>query len=132
MAEIIRHQYQFKRGTADRWAQLNPILAQGEPGFVYDINKLKIGDGFTPWNALPYIDEASPLETGVYNAPTHEHFPEVGKSYIIYKAEQEAKLYQWNSDLNKYELLTTGLEDITEINGGGAPTPEELGVEENG
>ena len=47
---------QLKRGTADRWATVNPILAVGEPGFVYDDNKLKIGDGVTPWNELPYIE----------------------------------------------------------------------------
>lgn len=47
---------QLKRGTAERWYTVNPILAIGEPGFVYDANKLKIGDGVTPWNELPYID----------------------------------------------------------------------------
>jgi hypothetical protein len=50
---------QFKRGTAERWYTVNPILAIGEPGFVYDANKLKIGDGVTPWNELPYIGGTS-------------------------------------------------------------------------
>jgi hypothetical protein len=31
-------------------------LRQGEPGFEYDTGKLKIGDGFTPWTSLPYIN----------------------------------------------------------------------------
>ena len=53
---------QLKRGTAERWYTVNPILAIGEPGFVYDANKLKIGDGVTPWNELPYI-EGSASET---------------------------------------------------------------------
>ena len=47
---------QLKRGTAERWATVNPILAIGEPGFVYDSNKLKIGDGVSSWNELPYIE----------------------------------------------------------------------------
>ncbi len=47
---------QLKRGTAERWYTVNPTLAIGEPGFVYDSNKLKIGDGVTPWNELPYIE----------------------------------------------------------------------------
>lgn len=47
---------QLKRGTAERWATVNPILAIGEPGFVYDSNKLKIGDGVSTWNELPYIE----------------------------------------------------------------------------
>ena len=56
MAEVIQHVYQFKRGTAQRWIDVNPVLRQGEPGFEYDTGKLKIGDGFTPWLALPYIN----------------------------------------------------------------------------
>ena len=57
MAEIIKHIYQFKRGTAQRWIEVNPVLRQGEPGFEYDTGKLKIGDGFTPWLTLPYIND---------------------------------------------------------------------------
>ena len=38
---------QFKRGTASRWAELNPILQAGEPGFVTDENRFKIGDYWT-------------------------------------------------------------------------------------
>ena len=60
MAEIIKHTYKLKRGTAQRFIEINPILDQGEPGFEYDTYKLKIGDGFTPWNSLPYIGEVSP------------------------------------------------------------------------
>lgn len=58
---------QLKRGTAERWYTVNPILAIGEPGFVYDANKLKIGDGVTPWNELPYIE--SPTGEGVNLVP---------------------------------------------------------------
>ena len=57
MAQVVNITYQLKRGSAARWTELNPILKQGEPGFEYDTGKLKIGDGFTPWNSLPYINE---------------------------------------------------------------------------
>ena len=60
MAEIIKHTYKLRRGTAQRFMENNPILDQGEPGFEYDTYKLKIGAGFTPWNSLPYIGEVSP------------------------------------------------------------------------
>ena len=53
--EIIKTTFLLKRGTAARWASVNPILEKGEPGFVYDSNLLKIGDGVTAWNDLPYI-----------------------------------------------------------------------------
>lgn len=55
MANVYNTIFKLKRGTASRWAELNPILQQGEPGFVYDTNQLKIGDGSTPWNELPYL-----------------------------------------------------------------------------
>ena len=55
MATVYNTIFKLKRGTASRWAELNPILQQGEPGFVYDTNQLKIGDGTTPWNELPYL-----------------------------------------------------------------------------
>lgn len=48
---------QIRRDTKARWADLNPILAAGEMGFEIDNNRLKIGNGITAWNSLPYITE---------------------------------------------------------------------------
>lgn len=45
---------QFRRGLAASWASVNPVLAQGEPGYETDTNKTKVGDGVTAWNALSY------------------------------------------------------------------------------
>ena len=55
MAEIYKATFQLRRGSAEVWKTNNPILKRGEPGFVIDENKLKIGDGVTPWNDLKYI-----------------------------------------------------------------------------
>lgn len=46
---------QLRRGTAARWTEVNPVLDAGQPGFESDTHRLKIGDGSTDWNALPYI-----------------------------------------------------------------------------
>jgi hypothetical protein len=46
---------QFKRGKEEALSRVNPILAMGEPGFVIDKNSVKIGDGITAWNDLPYL-----------------------------------------------------------------------------
>ena len=54
-ATIIKTTFQLKRGSSDRWEELNLVLAAGEPGFEIDTNRLKIGNGETPWNELPYI-----------------------------------------------------------------------------
>lgn len=111
---------QLKRGAASRWKELNPVLAAGEPGFVLDECRLKIGDGSTPWNDLPYIGESN-----VVNESTHYDFPSIGREDVIYKAESEKLLYQWNSTDLKYEVVgkaegSGDLADIEVINGGNA------------
>jgi Major tropism determinant N-terminal domain len=45
---------QLRRDLAASWANINPILAQGEPGAELDTGKMKLGDGVTAWNQLPY------------------------------------------------------------------------------
>lgn len=47
-------QIQLRGSLASEWALSNPILAQKEPGLELDTNQIKIGDGITPWNDLPY------------------------------------------------------------------------------
>ena len=50
MAEII----QQRRDTAARWSQYNPLLLEGEVGYVTDNpNQYKIGDGKRRWSDLP-------------------------------------------------------------------------------
>lgn len=67
--------HQFRRGTAAEWQATNPILLAGEIGYERDVNNgpdpstdtfdysdpafgsgaIKIGDGVTRWNELPYL-----------------------------------------------------------------------------
>ena len=58
MATVYKTTFQLRRGLAEIWERNNPILAKGEPGFVLDQNRLKIGDGVTPWLELDYIGES--------------------------------------------------------------------------
>lgn len=49
--------YQPRRDTAAQWQANNPVLCDGEIGIVTDgttTEWLKVGDGTTPWNQLPY------------------------------------------------------------------------------
>lgn len=115
MAQVL----QLKRGTSARWATVNPILAKGEPGFVYDTNKIKIGDGKTPWNLLPYIEGS----TGIETVQTYMELPLTGSSSIIYRVIDEKTLYQYNSVLEDYEKIISSdgsIENIEIINGGNA------------
>lgn len=103
MATVVKTTFQLKRGTAEKWIELNLILAAGEPGFEIDTGRLKIGDGKRAWLDLPYLGEG-----GVVNAATHYDFPEIGVADVIYKAAEEKLLYQWNSNSKAYELLGMG------------------------
>lgn len=46
---------QFRRGTASAASTANEVLAAGQPFVETDTSKLKIGDGSTAFNDLPYI-----------------------------------------------------------------------------
>jgi hypothetical protein len=44
----------IRRDTASNWTASNPTLASGELGGETDTGKLKLGNGSTAWNSLPY------------------------------------------------------------------------------
>jgi hypothetical protein len=44
----------LRRDTSQNWTTANPILAAGETGFEIDTRMIKLGDGSTRWNSLPY------------------------------------------------------------------------------
>jgi collagen type VII alpha len=51
---------EFRRDTSSNWSFYNPVLKSGEPGYETDTGQLKIGDGVTPWNQLPYLGSTGP------------------------------------------------------------------------
>lgn len=97
--EIYTTIFQLKRGTANRWRELNPILEAGEPGFELDTGKLKIGDGTSNWKDLEYTNKY------LFCYPNKTDFPNIGNENCIYKSNSESILYQWNTKLNKYEQI---------------------------
>lgn len=122
--EIIKHSYAFKRGTEEAWKAANPILLAGEPGVVIggSATKLKIGDGFTPWNALSYIggDSVSGMEIQSYTS--YADLPQSGNSNKLYLVTNDSLLYQWNGStyipLAKESVFDPTI--INLINGGNA------------
>ena len=101
MATLVKTTFQLKRGKAETWAGLNLVLAEGEPGYETDTGKLKIANGLAAWLDLPYVGEGE-----VISAPSKNDFPLFGLVSALYKAEDEKKLYQWNSELAEYEPLS--------------------------
>lgn len=76
---------QFRRATAASWATSNPTLATGEPGVETDTHRLKIGDGTTVWNALPYaaLDATTYITTyELVLSPTAPPNPALGLVWI--------------------------------------------------
>ena len=59
-----------RRGTLEQWNSSNPIPADGEPCWVSDIGRFKVGDGTRRFSQLPYVtlpdatSDASGLMTG--------------------------------------------------------------------
>ena len=45
-----------RRDTATNWSNTNPVLYDGQLGIDTTNKKIKIGDGTTAWNSLPYLD----------------------------------------------------------------------------
>lgn len=55
---------QQRRDTKARWAENNPILLEGEPGYELDTDQYKLGDGEHAWNDLPYRGDPCLQQTG--------------------------------------------------------------------
>jgi hypothetical protein len=58
MAKIfLNGRFAYREDSLENWEQYNPILERGEPAIIRDGTDgkwLKIGDGVTPFNDLPY------------------------------------------------------------------------------
>jgi hypothetical protein len=55
-------QLKLRRDTSDRWVEVNPVLAEGEPAVELDTGRIKIGDGETPWNELGFLRSTEMIE----------------------------------------------------------------------
>ena len=51
--------FKQRRGTAAALAAANETLAAGQLCIETDTNRMKVGDGSTPYNALPYLRASS-------------------------------------------------------------------------
>lgn len=49
------YRFQLRRDTAANWATVNPVLANGEPGYDETNDQLRIGNGTDVWSDLPTV-----------------------------------------------------------------------------
>jgi hypothetical protein len=59
---------------------------------------------------LPYIEG----QTGIVNYDYASEFPSIGHENLIYKAEKEQSIYQYNSETKTYEKISNGAETLIE------------------
>lgn len=50
----MSYRIQLRRAPKTDWETVNPTLAEGEIGVETNTGLIKIGNGTTPWNSLPY------------------------------------------------------------------------------
>lgn len=93
---------QIKRDQASVWSSINPILSDGEFGFERDTNKLKIGNGVTPWNGLAYYSTTGSGNSAVSGEALGGHRCVIHSSGALYYAETTNVLH-----INKVVGLTT-------------------------
>ena len=108
MAGKILRIFQFKRGTSQRWNELNPVLRDGEPGYATDTHELKLGDGSTPWKDLITVNESS---QGIKFIDEYDDLSNPGHKDMIYVVINKKAIYQWNG--KSYEKLYA--EELEEI-----------------
>ena len=86
-----------RSGTAEEWKSANPVLWEKEIGFEYPsegvgkgLVKMKMGDGITPWNDLPYAimdsysDNSDSEFVKIEKTVDNEYF-QMGIGITIYK-----------------------------------------------
>ena len=61
--KVLKTRIFMRRDSFDNWFNNNPILAIGQIGYDATIKKIKIGDGVTRWNNLPYFALETDLDT---------------------------------------------------------------------
>jgi hypothetical protein len=50
---------QIKAATAEEWAYMNPVLNEGEPGYVLDTEEFKVGNGVDTFDVLTSVSGGS-------------------------------------------------------------------------
>ena len=103
--KVLKTTFKVRRGQSQVWADINPILAEGEPGYELDTHRLKIGDGEKSWNELPYIGGSSTEIPELQEYVTKEELESLVKAYIP-SSEKE----------NQIKVLNDGTMEINSLN----------------
>lgn len=112
----MSNRVQYRRDTKARWAEVNPVLMEGEVGLEIDTKNIKMGDGVHAWNELEY-------GVGIENITSEPGDSEnlaASQKLVTHKIAVQKGLYiRKNGNLNYYkpckisELLVKPTKDCT-------------------
>jgi hypothetical protein len=119
--EVIKTTFQVKRANKETWIRVNPVLAPGEPGCELDTHLLKMGDGVTDWQNLPYV--------GTYNGPTvdtdlkeYVKFADLAEALKDYMPKMQIAsgtilgAVKSSDEQNKIKVLDDGTMEVNSLN----------------
>lgn len=121
--------FKFRSDTSENWSKLNPILLSGEFGVVTnssdETERVKIGDGKTPWNELgwwkgPKGDKGDKGEQGEKGERGEQGIPGSATPQFISMVEQTEENAQKTEQAYKDFLAQLGV-DIATLVGGKVP-----------
>ena len=103
--QVIKVVIQMKRDSLKRWETNNPVLRAGEPSYVTDLGKCKVGDGKTHWVDLPYflLETDSTSDVVIRTKESWKQYDKV--------VSQRGKIYVYTQDdpsLNASPLIKIG------------------------
>ncbi len=76
----------LKRGLAESWKTIDPVLAPGEAGVEIDTGQIKIGDGVSSYNGLPYVGSGSQaLQLHIDSLTPHPVYDDGPSFTLIYE-----------------------------------------------
>lgn len=74
----------------------NPVLGERQPGLETDTLRMKVGDGVTAWNDLPYFNEGSSIETvqivtaSLADGAQEQASINIGKAFHVLQIDSDA------------------------------------------
>ena len=86
----------LRNDVAEQWLLNNPTLLAGEAGYEKDTGLLKIGDGQSAWNDLPYVNDFQATEGD--EQAIHLN-PEDG---VLTLVNWNKKYFKWDSETQNY------------------------------
>ena len=121
--ESKRARVQFIVNTRDNWYKSNPVLLDGEIGLekLPPSNKsnyaIKIGDGITDWNHLPYIafENAGNMLVQSCTQAEYDAMEKHDEKTVYYVTDEYGKVHRYLGNIEIFSIVETTADDYIYI-----------------